>query len=145
MKMRERYRSVPGVKERLYVTSKDWRESNPERRKETDRANYYRDGQLTKFRQIKRKCAYQGIPFDLTVEDFVIPSHCPVLGIPLSFWHERGRRPDGTPSVDRVIPSLGYVKGNVRIISERANRLKQDASLDELRALVRYVEENLAR
>ena len=143
--MRDRYRDVPGVKERLLETSKAWRKANPERRKETARANYYRDGQLTKFRQIKRKCRYEGIPFDLTVDDLKIPSHCPVLGIPLVSWHERGCRPDGTPSVDRVIPSLGYVKGNVRVISERANRLKQDASLGELEALVCYVKDHLAR
>jgi hypothetical protein len=137
--MRERYRTVPGVKERLRQTCSAWRKANPERRKETDRERYYSDYQKTKFRQIRRKCMYEGIPFDLELEDFEIPKRCPVLGIPLVVNRQRGRRPDGIPSVDRIDPTKGYVKGNVKIISERANRLKQDASLEELEALVRYV------
>jgi hypothetical protein len=46
-----------------------------------------------------------------------------------------------SPSLDRIVPELGYVKGNVRVISDRANRIKRDATLEELRAIVKYVEE----
>lgn len=48
--------------------------------------------------------------------------------------------PNNSPSLDRMIPALGYVASNVRVISYRANAIKRDATLDELRALVAYVE-----
>lgn len=81
-----------------------------------------------------------GIPFDLSVDDINIPNVCPVFGVP--FTVEIGKRVDSAPSLDRVIPSLGYVRGNVRVISWRANRLKGDATLDELKALVGYLTDN---
>lgn len=82
----------------------------------------------------------KNVPFDLGVSDIVIPEVCPVLGLKL----ERSNKYDksANPSLDRVIPERGYVKDNVRVISFLANSLKSSASLDQLRALVRYVEEN---
>lgn len=46
-----------------------------------------------------------------------------------------------SPSLDKIIPSLGYVPGNVRIISARANLLKNDATVDELRAILKDAEQ----
>lgn len=45
---------------------------------------------------------------------------------------------EGSPTLDRIVPSRGYVVGNVAVISMRANRLKSDASVAELQALVSY-------
>lgn len=77
------------------------------------------------------------VPFNLTTEDLRIPEVCPVLGIPL-FFSERGRG-DNTPSVDRVNPDLGYVRGNVAVISWRANRMKSRFSRDEFERLVAWL------
>ena len=85
---------------------------------------------LTRTRsRAKRK----GIPFDIQREDIHVPEHCPVLGIPI-FFEPVGRRggTPNSPSIDRIVPELGYVKGNVRIISNRANTLKNDATVEEL-------------
>lgn len=71
----------------------------------------------------------RGIPFDLERDSIAIPSVCPVLGIPIAV---SGSRHAGSPSLDRVLPSRGYVKGNVRVISDRANRLKSDQTAAEL-------------
>jgi hypothetical protein len=51
-------------------------------------------------------------------------------------------RRDNQPSLDRVIPALGYVPGNVRVISFRANRLKQDATAEEVAAILDYIRDN---
>ena len=81
---------------------------------------------------VRRRANRDGIQFNLTEEDIAIPSHCPVLGIELNWHHEKkGFHPD-SPSVDRIRPELGYTKGNVRIISNRANLLKNDATVEEL-------------
>jgi len=58
------------------------------------------------------------------------------LGIPLKIGN--GKRTDGSATLDRVLPDLGYVPGNVIVISFRANRIKNDATLDELRLLVEF-------
>ncbi|WP_295842584.1 hypothetical protein [uncultured Xanthomonas sp.] len=84
----------------------------------------------------KNRARQAGVPFDLEPADVVIPERCPVLDIPLST--ECGKRSEGTASIDRIVPSLGYVKGNVVVTSWRANRLKNDASLDELRRLFEF-------
>ena len=88
----------------------------------------------------KRRAKAQNVPFNLTPEDIVFPDLCPVLGIPLLF--NAGGRTNNTPSIDRIVPNKGYTKDNIRVISWRANRLKTDASLEELKKLVEYMEKN---
>lgn len=79
------------------------------------------------------------LPHTLTLVDIVIPSFCPILGVPLV--RVPGKQSPHAPSLDRVVPSLGYVPGNVRVISQRANTLKSNMSIDIVRALLRYLEE----
>jgi hypothetical protein len=77
------------------------------------------------------------VPFDITVKDIVIPEFCPVLGIRL----ERGKKRAtfASPTLDRKIPTLGYVKGNVTVMSNRANTVKSDASAEELMKVALWV------
>lgn len=70
------------------------------------------------------------LEFNLTTSDINIPSHCPYLGIELSL--ENTKKLDNSPTLDKIIPSLGYVVGNVEVISERANRIKNNATPEEL-------------
>ena len=76
----------------------------------------------------------RGIPFEIEVADIQIPLVCPLLGVPL----QRGswKHHDFSPSLDRIDPSKGYVKGNVWVISYRANQIKNNATLGELELLV---------
>ena len=80
------------------------------------------------------------LPFNLRRQSIVIPVSCPVLGIPLKLGATRSAN---SASLDRIVPSLGYVEGNVRVISDRANRLKADLSLEELRERARTCPERL--
>ena len=95
------------------------------------------------FLQTRRRALALGLPFSLRPSDIVVPRVCPVLGFPLIRGDGRGR-PDQLATIDRIIPARGYVHGNVRIISMRANRLKNNSSLRELEALVQYVRDALA-
>ena len=79
-----------------------------------------------------------GIPFDLTLEDIVIPEVCPVLGIPLHHNTSRGTS-DNSPTLDKIIPELGYVRGNIAVMSAKANRIKSNASLADLAAVTRWM------
>lgn len=79
------------------------------------------------------------LPFDLTLPDIVVPDVCPVLGIPLE-RNTNGRCPShNSPLIDRIRPELGYVKGNIQVISTRANVMKNDASIEELRKFADWV------
>ena len=79
-----------------------------------------------------------GVPFILIVEDIRIPSHCPILGLPLA--QKLGKKGGGpcSPSLDKVIPEIGYVPGNIIVISNRANRIKSDATIEELRDIASF-------
>lgn len=72
----------------------------------------------------------KGLDFNIDASDIVVPSHCPVLGVPLST--ASGKASANSPSLDRIDSSLGYVKGNVQVISYKANAMKSNATPEEL-------------
>jgi len=79
----------------------------------------------------KIRAEKRGLQFNLELSDVVIPEFCPVLGIRIE--RNIGKGPsDFSPSLDRIFPERGYVKGNVRIISQKANRIKNDSTMEEL-------------
>lgn len=86
---------------------------------------------------IRAKCKKEKLPFDLTEEEILIPTVCPVLDIPLD-----GSTRDNQWSIDRINPSKGYTKANTRIISMRANRLKNDASILDVERILKYMKES---
>jgi actin-related protein len=110
----EKYRSNP---EQDMAKQKEWKINNIERylvQSARNRAKKY------------------NLPFDITHEDVVVPEFCPYLGIklvPFSEW--------SSPSLDKIVPELGYVKGNIQVISTKANTMKNNATQDEL---VRFAE-----
>lgn len=117
---------------------RNWRQANPEKSKEQDRRSYEKTRQHNRASRLlsgaKERAKQKGIEFNLDHSDIMIPEFCPVLGIRL----ERGSG-NTRPELDRRDNSKGYVKGNVFVISGRANRLKADASVSELQALLRYM------
>ena len=107
---------------------RNWKRQNADR---------YRKNQLVD--AAKRRAKKANLPFDLTVNDFEIPKECPVLGIALYHNSDTGGFKDNSPSLDRIKPELGYVKGNVNVISWRANKIKGDATLAEFEKVLQYL------
>ena len=93
------------------------------------------------YQAAKTRAKRDGLPFDITYQDVIIPTHCPVLGIELEPCVGTHGPSDNSPSVDKIIPDLGYVKGNIKVISFRANTIKRDATAEELRKVLQYVEQ----
>ena len=96
----------------------------------------------TEYRMLTRaksRAKQSDIPFNLELTDIVIPETCPLLGIPIEIQPKKGYHPN-SPSLDKIIPKKGYIKGNVWVISNRANTLKNDATLTELKTLVENLE-----
>lgn len=80
----------------------------------------------------KQRARTENTEFTISSQDICVPDRCPVLGIPLVIG---GPRSDASPSLDRVEPAKGYAKGNVRVVSDRANRLKGGRTLAEIKSL----------
>jgi hypothetical protein len=85
----------------------------------------------------RKRAAQSNLPFDIDVEDVIIPEICPALGIKLT--KSGGKSSDNSPSLDRFIPSSGYVKGNIAVISMLANRIKSNADADDLEKVVKWM------
>ena len=81
-----------------------------------------------------------GLPFELKASDIIVPEFCPVLGIKLQI--NDGVVGPNSPSLDRFDYRKGYVTGNVRVISFKANTIKSNAKVWELEAVVQYMKES---
>lgn len=152
-------------KEKNRKASLKWKWKNIEKVRETQRKNAEtkrrrdRDGYNRKQREYlagspeakirnllciaRRRAIKGGMDFDVCIDDLVLPQKCPLLGIEINYAvNGRGAR-DDSPSIDRIDNSKGYVKGNVWVVSWRANRLKSNASLDELKRIYRSLEKKM--
>ena len=90
----------------------------------------------------KNRATKQNLPFDLDL-DFLVSiatDECPVFKTPFIWGQSNGAHPY-RPSLDRVIPELGYVKSNVVFISFKANIIKQDVTEKELYAVADWLHE----
>ena len=92
----------------------------------------------------RERAKKKNIPFDISREDIVIPEFCPILKVKLQ--SKPGSHGGGpfSPSLDRIVPSLGYVKGNIRVISLLANNMKSSANNEQLITFANWVKENIS-
>jgi len=125
-------------KDVVAAIGKRWHDKNKERVAAQIRAKKFQDPAHHLVLRAKARAKEKNIPFSITGADISIPSHCPVLGIPLIIG--KGKRTPNSPSLDRLIPEKGYTKGNVTVISWRANVLKRDGTAEELRAIADWMD-----
>jgi hypothetical protein len=90
----------------------------------------------------KRTAAIRKVPFNLTVKylESIKTDACPIFKTPFE-WQQfgRGKKTSNSPTLDRIVPELGYVEGNVVWISDLANRIKSDATEVELYAVADWL------
>ena len=77
-----------------------------------------------------------GMEHNLTIEDIIIPENCPILDIKL-FVSDNPQNYN-SPTLDRIDNTKGYIKGNVIVVSWRANSLKSNASLQEIQKVANF-------
>ncbi len=139
---RERYKKNDQVRAVQYR----WRDENRERVNEQTRQRRRKNPEKRLYELAKRRANRTGLPFSIQLSDVVVPATCPVLGIALG-WKEfdgkRGFPHPGSPTLDRLDSSKGYVPENVEVISWRANSLKKDGTLEELEKLVKWMKRRL--
>jgi hypothetical protein len=126
---------------------REWRARNPDRweqqkkRNDATRADrYMANPAYYLWRTARSRAKANGQEFAITLEDVTVPTHCPITGDEISILSAASRN---GASLDRVDNSLGYVRGNVRVISRRANRMKGDASIKDLERMIAYMKGEL--
>lgn len=95
------------------------------------------------YNRVKASAKKRNIIFDLTLSqlnELTFPISCPILDIPLKF--NRGRAQDDSYSFDRMDSSVGYTIDNIMIISNRANKLKSNATEEELQRFAKIYGRN---
>ena len=106
-------------KEKLYK----WREDNHEK---------------AMLSRAKQRSKNKGYEFNLEFTDIIIPTICPALGIEIT-RNKKDSNKDNSPSLDRIDNAKGYIKGNVMIISNKANMMKNSATKEELIKFAQWV------
>lgn len=96
------------------------------------------------FQWAKRRSQVNNVPFDISLEYLrnIATDECPIFKTPFD-WGPSGLgigkgKPNG-PQLDRIIPQLGYVEGNVAFISHKANRIKGEGTMQEHYAIADWI------
>ena len=87
----------------------------------------------------KNRALNKQIPFDLDIEFLVSiwTGRCALSGIELDLGPSSvGLVHQYAPSIDRIVPELGYTKGNVRIVCYQINVALSEYGLEQFDKLV---------
>lgn len=122
-------------KEKILAQQREYYAENKDSMRVRQSVNYRKNVGSYLLYAAKDRAKKLDIEFNLEKSDIVVPDVCPVFGTAFKIGDK-----SLAPSLDRIDPCKGYVKGNVAIISFRANRLKNNASADDLRKVAAYVE-----
>ncbi len=111
-------------KDKILVHNRRARTSNP---------------QWSIFQNKKSGAKKKGITFSLVFNDIHWPTHCPILGTELAYISDGSGKPKpNSPSFDRIDPTQGYLPDNVIIVSNKANVIKNNATVDELERVASF-------
>jgi len=87
----------------------------------------------------KHRAKRKNLEFDIEASDIKIPEKCPVFGVNIDIMESKRTY---SPSIDRFDNTKGYTKNNIRVISTKANKLKNNATLQELKQIISYMEKS---
>lgn len=126
-------------RERLLDKSKRWIKNNYERHRLNQREYIKQNPKRRILDGIRSNAKRRKIEFSLTIHDIYIPEKCPLLGIKI--FRTGLKSCDNSPSVDRIDSKKGYVRGNIKVISNKANRIKSNATAEELKLIASNIDE----
>ena len=94
---------------------------------------------------MKKRAKLAGVPFELTEKDIknkinLAGTKCPVLGVEMQISKLGSKNNDLSPSIDRIEPKKGYVRSNIIVVSMKANRIKNDATVNEIKKVADFYE-----
>ena len=123
-----------------YLNHKEEYKDYNERRRELHR----REPRIRMFQGLKRRAKRKGFECNLkSYKDLPkVPKFCPILGIPLIIGRlkdGKGGGTDNSPTSDRIDNDKGYIKGNLQIISRKANQMKSNGNFKDIEMLYKYM------
>lgn len=127
------------------AANKEWTQRNPLAARRTQLRAKARNPKTywasSAFQAARTRAANRNVPFTITREYLlsIVTDTCPVFNTPFNFIGN-GRIVPTSPSVDRIVPDKGYVPGNVVVISQRANGIKQNANAQEIRKVADWLQ-----
>ncbi len=124
------------IPERTLATrqrAKIWAKANPDRVAKNKLAYLLRNPQRRIWKAAKDNAKSGNLEFNIEQDDVVIPDVCPVFKVPFEY------KTPFAASIDRIDSSKGYVKGNIQIISRKANVMKNNATAEELKQFAYWV------
>lgn len=133
-------------KERNNELTKKYRNRPDVKKRRNDQQKEYRSKKLLDWElwyKAKKRSEKYNLPFNIDRSDIIIPKVCPVLGIEL--YITKDKIGDNSPTVDRIIPQKGYVKDNIVVISAKANRLKNNGSLEDIEKVYIWLKEQYGK
>lgn len=141
LKLKLPYKDLELNKNKSNERWKIWAESNPEIAKNKAKNWRHRNPEYFLHRSASKRAIRDGIEFSITKEDIPeIPEICPVALIPLFPRNDGTRGPcDNSPTLDRLDPLRGYTKENIRVISHKGNRWKNDMTVEDVKRLFIYM------
>ena len=129
-------------KEKINEHSKEYYQENKEKINEQTKQYRLENKEKWMCNTSKVRAKQKNLPFNLSTEYLkeIWPedNKCPALGITM----KRGDFcvTDHSPTLDRIIPKLGYIKGNVQVVSALANRIMSDATVNQVMAVAKHYE-----
>ena len=112
---------------------KAWYEKNKEKQHETQRKYRERHPGRCLWRNARLRAKKRGLEFTISPSDINIPACCPVFGVEFVKGGMQGA------SLDRIDNTKGYTPENIQVISRRANTMKGDSSLSEMKRFANWV------
>lgn len=113
---------------------------NKDKIKQQRRNKKIKDPRVGMVNDARSRSRKKGLDFDITIEDISIPAFCPVLNIPLFVCGKKLTQ--NSPTLDRIDPTKGYIRGNVAVISFRANHLKNNGWVFEHELIAKWMISN---
>ena len=117
-------------KDEVYARNQAWARANRDKMNKYQYNCSLRGPEAYMLIHARARAKRNGIEFNIEKSDIVIPEFCPYLGVKIKGVLEKDFK--RSPSLDRIDPEKGYIKGNVQVISNRANTMKSNASVEEL-------------
>lgn len=137
-----KHRTYVAFKDEILAANKQYKLDNPEKVavwRARDRARVEKH----LLHGAKSRAEQRGTPFNISLEDIVISENCPVLDLKLE--RGKGKIWDASPTLDCLVPELGYVRGNINVISHKANTIKQNATPEEIYLVADWVSDMIGK
>lgn len=109
-------------------------EAKRQRQQRQQRVDHWKENNTARllWSNARYRTKKSGTPFTIRVVDVIVPKKCPYLDIPLNNKRGRGYKLSDCPQLDRYDSTLGYTEHNIQVISALANRMKNDATPEQL-------------